>query len=337
MIFDHSVRAGYLKVGKTPENVVRIGFMRVLLIGGCGFIGSHIADCLLAAGISVRVLDKRPEAFRPPLDRVEYVLGDIQDTSLLSESAENMDAIVHLASTTVPTTANLDPVADVTGNLISMLRLLEALRGRPLRKFVFLSSGGTVYGVPDCVPIPEEHALRPINSYGITKVAIENFLFMEHRQHGFQNLILRASNPYGPRQFHTGVQGIIGTHLWRVAQGQAPEVWGDGSVVRDFIHVRDLAQLCYAALVSDYTGCVNAGSGEGTAIIDLVADIQRVVAASGHGEVTPVFKPGRSIDVPRVVLDIGKARQLLGWQPRIGLTEGLEETWAWVRGQAGAT
>lgn len=285
--------------------------------------------------MNVRVFDKRPESFRPPLDQVEYVRGDIQNTSLLFEAAVNMDAIIHLASATVPTTANLDPIADVTDNLISMLRLLETLRALPIRKFVFLSSGGTVYGLPDRVPIPEDHALRPINSYGITKVAIENYLFMEQQLHELPSLILRASNPYGPRQGHAGVQGIIGTHLWRIAEGEAPEVWGDGSVVRDFIHVRDLAQLCHAALVSDHTGCFNAGSGEGKAIIDLVADIGRVVAASGGGEVTPVFKPGRSFDVPRVMLDISKARQLLGWQPRIGLPEGLEETWAWVRRQSG--
>lgn len=305
--------------------------MKVLLIGGCGFIGSHIADCLLDAGISVRVFDKRPEAFRPPLERVEYVYGDINETPLLFEAAVNIDAVVHLASTTVPTTANLDPIADVTGNLISMLHLLPNLRGRPLRKFIFLSSGGTVYGIPESVPIREDHALRPINSYGITKVAIENYLFMEQQLHGLPTLVLRASNPYGPRQGHAGVQGIIGTHLWRIAQGLAPEIWGDGSVVRDFIHVRDLAQLCLAALTSDQTGCFNAGSGKGTAIIDLVDKIRRIVATHGQGEVSPSFKPGRSFDVPRVVLDIDKARRLLGWQPQIDLPEGLEETWAWVQ------
>lgn len=307
--------------------------MKVLLIGGCGFIGSHVVDRLLDGGMSVRVFDRRLEAFRQPLDHVEYIVGDMSDTSLVYEAASDVDAIVHLASTTVPTTANLDPIADVHGNLISMLRLLAMLRGRPLQKFVFLSSGGTVYGVPQSVPIAESHPLRPINSYGVVKVAIENYLYMEQQLHGLPCLVLRASNPYGPRQGHAGVQGIIGTHLWRIAQGEPTEIWGDGGIVRDFIHVRDLAELCHAALISDQSGCFNAGSGEGASIAQVVTEIRRVVRASGVADVVPVHKPGRNYDVPRVVLDITKARELLGWQPRIDLPAGLEESWAWVRTQ----
>lgn len=308
--------------------------MKVLLIGGCGFIGSHIVDRLLSMGMSVRVFDRRSEAFRSPLENVDYIYGDMRDSSLVYETAADVDAIIHLASTTVPTTANLDPVEDVTGNLISMLRLLAALRDRPLQKFIFLSSGGTVYGIPESVPIPETHLLRPINSYGVIKVAIENYLHMEQHLHGLPSLVLRASNPYGPRQGHAGVQGIIGTHLWRIAQNQPTEIWGDGSVVRDFIHVRDLAALCCDALLSDLTGCFNAGSGQGASISEVVAEIGRVVRASGFAEVKPIYKPGRNYDVPRVVLDISKAKKLLGWEPQIDLAKGLEETWTWVLSQA---
>jgi UDP-glucose 4-epimerase len=262
---------------------------------------------------------------------VDYVLGDVNDTQLVLKAASDVDSIIYLASTTVPTTANLDPVADVTGNLISILRLLTELRTKTLKKFVFLSSGGTVYGIPETVPISENHPLRPINSYGIVKVAIENYLFMENKLHGLPSLILRASNPYGPRQGHSGIQGIIGTHLWRMAKGEAPEVWGDGSVVRDFIHVADMAELCYVALTSDQTGCFNAGSGEGTSIADLLTEMQKVVSETSGLEVKTVYKPGRSFDVPKVVLDVSKAKNLLGWQPRIGLTEGLRDNWQWVR------
>jgi UDP-glucose 4-epimerase len=305
--------------------------MKVLLIGGCGFIGSHVADSLLAHGMQLRVFDRRPEAFRPPLPGVEYVAGDFGDAPQIYEALSGVDAVVHLASTTVPSTGNLDPVADITGNLIATVRLLEMMRASGVRKLVYLSSGGTVYGIPETDPVAETHPLRPISSYGIVKVAIENYLYMEHRLHGLQHVILRASNPYGPRQGHTGIQGIIGTHLWRIARGETVEVWGDGSVVRDFIHVRDLAELCARALRSDVAGCYNAGSGTGASVAEVVAAIDRTVQATGGAPVRPIHKPGRSFDVPRVVLDVTRARADFGWDPAIGLDAGIAEAWAWVQ------
>ena len=308
--------------------------MKVLIIGGCGFIGSHVLDKLLAEGHQVRAFDRRPEPFRQALDGVDYVLGDMSDTLQLYEALSGVDAVIHLASTSVPSTSNLDPVADITGNLIGSVRLLEIMRAAGLRKIVFLSSGGTVYGIPQFNPVAETHPLRPISSYGIVKVAIENYLHMEHALHGLQHVILRASNPYGPRQGHTGVQGIIGTHLWRIARGEQVEVWGDGSVVRDFIHVRDLAELCVKAVMSDVSGCYNAGSGEGTSVSEVVGCIDRTVQATGNAPVQLLYKPGRGFDVPRVVLDISRAKSDLGWSPRTGLDEGIAESWDWVRSRA---
>jgi UDP-glucose 4-epimerase len=305
--------------------------MKVLLIGGCGFIGSHVVDRLLAHGLRVRVYDRRPELFREPVDGVEYVLGDLADTAQIYEAMSGTGAIIHLASTSVPATSNLDPVADITGNLVATVRLLEMMRAAGLKKMVYLSSGGTVYGIPETDPVAEDHPLRPISSYGIVKVAIENYLHMEHRLHGLQPVILRASNPYGPRQGHTGIQGIIGTHLWRIARGEQVEVWGDGSVVRDFIHVRDLAELCVRAVLSDAVGSYNAGSGEGSSIRQIVASIDRTVQADGGAPVRPVYTPGRNFDVPRVVLDISRARSALGWAPQTGLDDGIAESWAWVK------
>jgi len=303
----------------------------ILLIGGCGFIGSHVADSLLAGGLKVRVFDRRAEALRPPLAGVDYVIGDFSDSSLIYEAMSGVDAVIHLASTTVPATSNLDPVADIRGNLVATVQLLEVMRATEVRKLVYLSSGGTVYGIPETEVVPETHPLRPISSYGIVKVAIENYLFMEHKLHGLQHVILRASNPYGPRQGHTGVQGIIGTHLWRTARGEPIEIWGDGSVVRDFIHVRDLAELCAVAVQSDAAGCYNAGSGTGTSVAQIVDSISRTVQQSGGTPMVPIYKPGRSLDVPRVVLDIARARRDFGWAPRIGLDEGIAESWEWVQ------
>lgn len=299
----------------------------VLVIGGSGFIGSHVVDSLLARGLRVRVYDRRPEQFRPPLRRVEYITGDLADRMLLFEALSGVDAVVHLASVTVPSTSNLDPTADITGNLIGTVRFLEMLREVSLRKLVYLSSGGTVYGVPQREPVDENHRLQPISSYGIVKVAIENYLYLEHKLHGLQYVILRPSNPYGPRQGHTGVQGVIGTYLWRIARGESIEVWGDGSVVRDFIYVRDLAELCVEAVTSEVTGCFNAGSGEGVSINEIVEHVRKVV----DREIDLSRKPQRNYDVPRITLDVGKVRRDLGWAPRTGLEAGILETWNWIQ------
>lgn len=303
--------------------------MRVLVIGGSGFIGSHLVDALLAQGHRVRVFDRAPERFRSTPAGVEFIQGEFGDTANLAESLADVDMVYHLVSTTVPATSNLDPVADIQGNLINSVRLLEMMRSAGVRRLVYLSSGGTVYGIPQCDPVPESHRLQPISSYGIVKVAIEHYLHMEHHLHGLQYTILRASNPYGPRQGHGGVQGVIGTFLWKIAKDEPIQIWGDGSVVRDFIHVRDLAGLCALLTQKPVTGCFNAGSGHGASILEVLDVVRRVVGR----EVEPIFKPGRGFDVPRVVLEIEAVMLATGWAPSVGLLEGTAETWEWVQRQ----
>jgi UDP-glucose 4-epimerase len=304
--------------------------VRVLVLGGCGFIGSHVVDKLVSRGASVRVLDRRPEAFRAPILSVDYVFGDFSDTMLLSEALMGVDAVLHLVSSTVPSTSNLDPMADISGNLVSTVGLLAIMRQLDVRKIVFLSSGGTVYGIPKSDFISEDHPLDPVSSYGIVKVAIEKYLHMDHYLNGLNYSILRVSNPYGPRQGHGGVQGVIGTFLWKLARGENIEIWGDGKIVRDFIHVDDIAELCVSAMQSDRSGVFNAGYGQGSSILDVVEAIFQIT----NLDVQPQFKPGRNFDVPRAVLDIRKAQAILGWTPQIPLQAGISQTWEWVKKQA---
>lgn len=303
--------------------------MRALILGGNGFIGSHLVDALLHANARVRVLDRGPDRYRPTPHGVEFIQGDWGDSAILAESLADVDTVFHLISTTVPSTSNLDPVWDIQSNLVNSVRLLELMRAAGVRRLVYLSSGGTVYGIPESDPVAESHPLRPISSYGIVKVAIEHYLHMEERLHGLQPVILRASNPYGPRQGHGGVQGVIGTFLWKIAQREPIQLWGDGSIVRDFIHVRDLARLCVMVAPADVTGCYNAGSGQGHSIAEIIETIGAVLGRT----IEPVRKPGRGFDVPRVVLDIGAVQRATGWKPEIGLSEGVLETWEWVRQQ----
>lgn len=303
--------------------------MKILIFGGSGFIGSHVLDVAVAHGFQVRVFDRGRETYRPSPAGIEFVRGDFGDTTAMAEALTGVDFVFHFVSTTVPTTANLDPVADIEGNLVNTVKLLELMRSKGVRRLLYLSSGGTVYGVPTQDLVTEDHPLRPISSYGIVKVAIENYIRLESAQHGLDAVILRPSNPFGPRQGHGGTQGIIGTYMSRHARDETMELWGDGSIVRDFIHVRDLARLCVACAETGITGTFNAGAGEGRSIREIIDGIGRV---SGRA-LTPIVKPARNFDVPRVVLDIGAICGSLGWTPEIKFEDGLAETWAWVKEQ----
>lgn len=300
--------------------------MRALVLGGCGFIGSHVVDALLPKASFIRVLDRSPERFRAPCPGVEYIHAEISDRMALIEALSGIDTVFHMISTTFPGTADHDPVADVQGNLVPTLGLLQAMHSVGVRRLVFLSSGGTVYGVPDEIPVPESHPLRPIGSYGIVKTAIEHYITMWTRLGFVDAIILRASNPYGPRQGHLGVQGIISTFLHRLRNNLPIEIWGDGTVVRDYLHVSDLAELCVRAAASRECGAINAGSGLGYSILDIA---QAIETATGI-RIEPAHREGRSVDVPVSILDVRRAHALFGWKATTQLDNGLRETWAWI-------
>ncbi len=307
--------------------------MKVLVLGGSGFIGSHAVDALLARGHEVAVLDRGAERFRDPLAQVNYFYGNFGEKMLVAEALSGVDAVVHTISTTFPGTANLNPSADVSDNLIATLSLMDTMRSLGIRRLIYLSSGGTVYGRPMVDTIPEDHPLRPINSYGIVKVAVESYLWMYQHDFGLSPVAIRAANRFGPRQGHVGVQGVISTFLRNVLDGKQIEIWGDGQVVRDYLPARDLADLCVRLLDSDFVGPVNAGSGVGRSLNDLIAAIGRVTGR----ELRPVYKHGRPVDVARSVLDVSVARDRLGWEVGQDFDAALQETWEWMTGLPAAT
>lgn len=300
--------------------------MKALVLGGNGFIGSHLVDYLLDAGHSVRVFDRGNERYRKPLSKVDYRLGSFDDIPKLAEALEEIDVVYHLISTTVPSTSNKDPIYDIESNLISTVKLLDLIRQSNIPRIIYLSSGGTVYGIPEVSPIPETHPLKPICSYGIIKVAIENYIQMYHHLYGLDYAVLRVSNPYGERQGHTGVQGVIGTFMGKVISNDNIDVWGDGSVVRDFIYIGDLATLCVEVGESNQTGIFNIGSGKGHSVKEIIETLSSV---SGK-KINPKYSSKRSYDVPRVELDICKVKKSFLWRPRTELLDGMSKTWAWV-------
>jgi UDP-glucose 4-epimerase len=302
--------------------------MNILVLGGNGFIGSHLVDRLLAEGHRVRVFDKYEEHYRKPLADVDYRFGDFGNRGLLAEALAGIDTVFHLISTTLPKTSNDDPAFDVQSNVVETLFLLEQCVAKKIGRLVFVSSGGTVYGRPAELPIREESPTNPECSYGITKLTIEKYLALFHLLHGLDYTIVRPSNPYGSRQNPTGIQGAIAVFLGRAARGEAIEIWGDGEVVRDYLYIDDMVDGLYrAATVASPFRVFNIGSGTGHSLNDIVAAIRTVTGR----DLSVVYKPQRLFDVPAIFLDITRARRELSWQPVASLAEGIERTWIFVK------
>lgn len=281
----------------------------------------------MVMGHQPTVMGRSDHPPRPLPDGVAYISGSIEDAAKVREALTDADAVAHLASSTVPSTGDKDPVADVRTNLVGTLNLLSAMGEAGVSRLLYLSSGGTVYGVPQTVPLEEFHPLSPVCSYGIVKVATESYLEIFSRNHGLSYVTIRASNPYGPHQGNVGIQGIVGTYLNRIYDRQPIEIWGDGSTIRDFIFVEDLARLCAVALESKKIGVYNGGSGVGTSvkhIVDLVREV------TGHASEV-AYRSGRQFDVPTSVLSVEKARTDFDWEPQIDLWEGISRTWRWLR------
>lgn len=295
--------------------------MKALVLGGSGFIGSHLVDRLLAEQHQVAVLDVKPAALP-----VECFVGQLEDSDLLKKALQGRDLVFHTVSTTVPATSNKNMEFDIASNLISFVRLLELMRENQVERIVYLSSGGAVYGNPIDYPIREEHPLNPISSYGIVKVAAEKYLFLFQELYGLKPIIIRPSNAYGPRQSIVKPQGIIGHFLSRAVQGLPLEIWGDGSIRRDYIFVRDLIDLIMAAVHKDVKGIFNAGAGSDSSVLETVAVMEQVL----QKKLVVTTRPAMKHDVQRVRLDISKAQRTLAWSPQVQLRDGIAEQYRYI-------
>jgi UDP-glucose 4-epimerase len=302
--------------------------MDALVIGGNGFIGSHLVSCLLEEGHDVRIYDRSPNRFGPAPKGVRYVQGELGSYGLIREAVEGVKVVFHLVSTTLPKTSNDDPIYDVRSNLVDTLQLLDACVKAGVRKVVFASSGGTIYGIPRTTPIAEDHPTDPITSYGIVKLAVEKYLGLFHHLHGLDYATLRISNPYGPYQNPYGQQGAVAVFLRRILAGQPITIWGRGDVVRDYLYISDLAEVLVLAAEAETSRKVfNIGSGRSTSLNELVA-----LAAEVTGERPEVeYVQARTLDVPANVLNVSRAREELDWVASTGLAEGIASTYAWIR------
>lgn len=265
---------------------------------------------------------------------MDCVSGDFLDEADVSAAVADVDVVFHLINATTPASANADMANDVTQNVLGSLTLLEACKAAGVQRIVYVSSGGTVYGIPSTIPTPETAPCWPITAYGISKLTIERYLHLYHHHHGLDYRILRVANPYGPHQTSRKGQGAIGAFLEKAMSGQPIEVWGDGLAARDYIHIDDVTAALEAA--ATHTGServFNIGSGRPRSLNEVIATLGEVLG-------TPIEidrKPGRGIDVPVSCLDIGLAARDLGWRPTIDFADGLGRTVAWKRASGSGT
>ena len=307
---------------------------RVLVLGGNGFIGSHVVDQLVADGDEVTVFD-RFELSEPRFDAagVRMIDGDFLKVKDLEHAVEGVDTVIHLVSTTNPLTAEADPLRDINTNLMGSVALFEVCAASAcVRRIVFASSGGTVYGNGSGL-LSEDSLTQPISPYGICKLATENYLRFFAATKRLSSVSLRIANPYGDRQPLGRSQGVIPIFIERLLKGMPLTVFGDGTMVRDYLYVTDVAVAISRVVSCDEPrhSVYNIGSGVGHSVNDIVAAIEKALGRSGeieHREQPRSFAQS-------VVLDTRRFTGEFGWRPTVSLDRGVAMTVDYVRHQLG--
>jgi UDP-glucose 4-epimerase len=307
--------------------------LRILVTGGAGFIGSHVVDAFLAEGHEVHVLDSLVHGDEKRLDaRAALHKLDIRDPSLATLLAdERYDAVSHHAAQIDVRRSVDDPLHDADVNVMGSLNLLHACVRSGVKKVIYASSGGAVYGEPQYLPVDESHPIEPVSPYGVSKHVVEQYLRQMAATHGLRYTILRYPNVYGPRQDPLGEAGVVAIFASRMLAGEEITIYGTGEQERDFICATDCARA-NAMCLTRADGCtLNLGSGHGTTINQLF----RAMASITGYERQPHYAPARLGETLRMAVDASRAREVLGWEPSFSLGEGLRLTVAYFR-QAGA-
>lgn len=309
--------------------------MKILVTGGAGFIGSHVAEAYLAAGHEVALLDDLStgrEANCPAGARLHR--ADVRDREAVAAilAQERPEVLSHHAAQMDVRRSVADPVLDAQINLIGLLNLLEEGRRHGLRRVIFASSGGTVYGDRTRLPSREDDPTEPVCPYGVAKLGSERYLHYYAVVHGISWLALRYANVYGPRQNPHGEAGVVAIFTTRLLAGEAPVINGDGRQTRDYVFVGDVVRANVLALTSSATGAVNIGTGRETSVVELAAHLADATGC----RIAPRHGPAKPGEQARSVLDIGRAQTVLGWTPTAALADGLAHTVAWFRTAAAA-
>lgn len=298
-----------------------------LVLGGGGFIGTWLVDELVRRGADVRGYGRISQLGKRRRS-VTWFANEFTDRVALARAVEGVDMVFHLLGGGTPESSNANPYGDMLAGPGLTLQLMDMCRAEGVRRLVFASSGGTVYGIPSVTPIPESARTDPISAYGVGKLMVEKYLHLYGHLYDFDYRVLRISNPFGPYQSPFRRQGLVAAVIYKLLSGLPVEIWGDGNVVRDFVFVGDLTDAFLRA--ADHQGSeriFNIGSGQGLSVLEVV---QGIATAIGCKDPRIVHRPGRPVDVPVNVLDIGLAHRALGWQPGMPWAEGVKITTDWV-------
>ncbi len=298
--------------------------MKVLVTGGAGFIGSHLVDRLIQEGHEVVIVDNLSTGKRRNLNRAaRFFKLDIQSWRLERVFRnERPNIVMHLAAQMDVRKSVEDPIFDAQVNVLGMLNVLQQSIKHGVRKVVFSSSGGAIYGEQEIYPVPESHATRPLSPYGISKLCGEQYLSYYQRVSGLQIVSLRYANVYGPRQDPDGEAGVVAIFIQKLLNNEQAIVNGNGRQTRDFVYVEDVVEANLAVMGQETQGTYNVGTGDETSINDLL----RILIAHTNSTCKEIHGPAKIGEQVRSVIDSSKLRQELSWDPKTELSEGLKRT-----------
>ncbi len=301
---------------------------RVLVTGGAGFVGSHIVDGLLARGHDVLVVDNLSSGARSNLSPdAEFVDLDVADEALVGVGkAFRPDVISHLAAQASVPVSMANPALDASVNILGGLNVLRAAMETDCKQVVYVNTGGALYGEPEYLPCDEDHPIRPISAYGLSKWTSECY-FRTLLPDSIPLKVLRPANIYGPRQDPHGESGVIAIFARRMLKGEQVTINSDGENTRDYVYVGDVVEAHHLAMSHSDSFVANIGTGAGTSVNEVFRHLQKVTG----NDAPPEYGPPRPGDVRHITLRSSRAKLLLGWEPEVGLTEGLEKTVAFMR------
>lgn len=303
--------------------------MKILITGGAGFIGSHIADLLTEEGFDIVILDDlssgKEENVNPKATFYQLNILDKKMVDIFRN--EKIEVVIHHAAQISVRDSVKDPIHDMETNIRGSLLLLEHCTKYAVKKFIFASTGGALYGEQDYFPADENHPTRPLSPYAITKLSVEKYLFFYHNTYNLPYISLRYANVYGPRQDPYGEAGVVAIFTQQMLQGKRTVINGDGKQTRDFVYVYDVAKANLRALKHSVTGEVNISTGIETSINQIFHEIKKAT----HSNVSEIHGTPMPGEQSRSVLSFEKAKSVLGWEPSISLSEGLKNTVAFFQ------
>ncbi len=298
--------------------------MKILLTGGAGFIGSHVADLYIENGHEVVIVDDLSTGHASNINpAATFYQLDIREPELQEIfKKERPDIINHHAAQMNVRRSIVEPIFDADVNILGSINLLENARQYEVQRFIYISTGGAVYGEPEYLPCDEAHPIKPICQYGASKHTVEHYLYMYYENYDLKYTVLRYPNVYGPRQDPHGEAGVVAIFTGQMLSGKQVVINGDGQQERDFVHVTDCARANLLALTTDNIGVFNIGSKKGTTVNQIFHNLMEIIGYPMEA----VFGPPIVGETRRIFLDAGRAYTELGWKPDIDLKTGLEST-----------